>query len=147
MRPMNPLSNCLVALLFLVNTTVAAGQRPSDRSSPVECLQMTVAASDIASHGGQARQNYKISFENLCDSVRVVYWCAEPPSKTLNAPPVCASQATTSSGFAAPLYAVVRQRQFQWTFPQGTRIRYVDCNDSSYPTIDFRCRPAGPRTR
>jgi hypothetical protein len=144
---MNRLSNCLVALLILVNTTVAAGQRPSDSTSPADCLQMTVAASDIASYGGQARQHYKISFENRCDSVRVVYWCAEPPSKTLIAPPICASQTTASAGFAAPLYSVVRQRQFQWTFPQGTRIRYVDCNDSTYPTSDFRCSPAGPRMR
>jgi hypothetical protein len=105
---------------------------------------MTVAASAIASFGGQARQHYRIFFENMCDSVRVVYWCAEHPSKALTATSVC-SPRTSTSGIAAPLYAVNRKREFQWTFPEGTLIRYVDCNDSTYPTSDFRCtRPGQP---
>lgn len=58
-----------------------------------------------------------------------------------------AAENTSSSGIAAPLYAVTREREFQWTFPQGTRIRFVDCDDSKYPTSDFRCSPPGARLR
>jgi hypothetical protein len=107
---------------------------------------MTVDASTISGLGGQVRQHYRIFFQNLCSSVRVVYWCAEHPSKTLTATSVC-SPGSSASGIAAPLYAVNRQREFQWTFPQGTLIRYVDCNDSTYPTSDFRCTTPGQRLR
>jgi hypothetical protein len=100
---------------------------------------MTVAASDMPSPGGQLRQRYRIFFENQCESVRVVYWCAEHPSQSLTAASVCSPRPSAQGSIAAPLYAVVRKREFQWTFPQGTRIRYVDCNDSTYPTSDFRC--------
>ncbi len=93
----------------------------------------------------------------LCDSVRVVYWCAEHPSKTLTMNSVCAQRApngpavpatpVAQAGIATPLYAVTRHREFQWTFPQGTRIRFIDCDDKTYPTSDFRCTALGQRTR
>ena len=126
------------------------------------CLKMTVAANDIASFGGQVRQQYRIVFRNLCDTVRVVYWCAEHPSKTLTVNSVCSqrppqtpnpasnqapAQASSQAGLVAPLYAVTKQREFQWTFPQGTLIRFVDCDDATYPTSDFRCAPPGHRLR
>ena len=104
---------------------------------------MTVAASDMPSPGGQLRQRYRIFFENQCESVRVVYWCAEHPSQSLTATSVCSPRPSAQAGIAAPLYAVVRKREFQWTFPQGTRIRFVDCNESTYPTSDFRCTSLG----
>lgn len=137
-------STLVFAFLLLFQTELAAAPRASENTSMGACLRMTVAANDIVSAGGQARQHYRIFFQNLCDSVRVVYWCAEHPSKTLLANSVCSSKA---GPHAAPLYAVTRQREFQWTFPQGTRIRFVDCDDSKYPTSDFRCSPPGPRTR
>lgn len=108
---------------------------------------MTVAADDIASFGGQVRQHYRIFFENLCDTVRVVYWCAEHPSKSLTMNSVCAQRTPAQAGIAAPLYAVIRQREFQWTFPPGTRIHFVDCADSTYPTSDFRCVTPSQRRR
>ena len=100
---------------------------------------MTVDASDMPSLSGQMRQHYRIHFENQCESVRVVYWCAEHPSHSLTATSVCSPRTSAQAGVAAPLYAVVRTREFQWTFPQGTRIRFVDCNDSAFPTSDLRC--------
>ena len=112
-----------------------------------ECLRMTVAASDMPSLGGQSRQRYRIFFENLCESVRVVYWCAEHPSQSLTATSVCSPRPSAQAGIAAPLYAVVRKREFQWTFPQGTRIRFVDCNDTTFPTSDFRCTSLGKQSR
>lgn len=112
-----------------------------------DCLRMTVAASDMPSLGGQVRQHYRIFFENHCEAVRVVYWCAEHPSQSLTATSVCAPRPSPQAGIAAPLYAVVRKREFQWTFPQGTRIRFVDCNDSKFPTSDFRCTSSGKSGR
>lgn len=129
----------LLVCVFLVHTAAFAGVRAADDSG---CLRMTVSANDIASLGKQGRQQYRIRFENRCESVRIVYWCAESPSKTLEAGSVCMRNAGPQAGFAAPLYAVARQREFQWTFPPGTRIRYVDCSDKTYPTSDFRCRAA-----
>lgn len=129
-----------VVCALLVHTAAFAGVRAADGP---RCLSMTVSANDIASLGNRARQQYRIRFENRCESVRIVYWCAESPSKTLESSSLCMRNAGPQAGFAAPLYAVARQREFQWTFPPGTRIRYVDCSDSAYPTSDFRCRPAG----
>ncbi len=137
----------LALLLLLFQTALVAAPRAAENTSTGSCLRMTVAANDIASFGGQARQHYRIFFQNLCDSVRVVYWCAEHPSKTLMVNSVCSQKSTASAGIAAPLYAVTREREFQWTFPQGTRIRFVDCDDSKYPTSDFRCSPPGARLR
>ena len=132
--------------LFLHTTAVAAARNSTDLEFPNgNCVSMTVSASDIASFGDRGRQQYRILFENRCDSVRIVYWCAENPSTTLKTNSVCVSNATTRAGVAAPLYAVVRQREFQWTFPPGTRIRYVECSDSAYPTSDFRCTTDLPR--
>lgn len=138
----------LFALTLLLARAAAAEVQPvaSVPSSARECLRLTVASQDIASFGDRGRQHYRILFENRCESVRIVYWCAEHPSKALAAAPVCVAAAPTrQGGIAAPLYAVVRQREFQWTFPPGTRIRYVDCNESTFPTSDFRCAPAGKR--
>lgn len=127
-------------------TTAVAGVRDSDGSnSNRSCVRMKVASSDIASFGDQGRQHYRIVFENDCEGVRIVYWCAEHPSKTLTTTSICTRGGTTQTGIAAPLYAVIRQREFQWTFPPGTRIRYVACNESSYPTSDFRCTSADKR--
>lgn len=149
----------LALLLLLFQTALAAAPRAAENTAMGACLKMTVAANDIASSGGQSRQHYRIVFQNLCDTVRVVYWCAEHPSKTLTVNAVCSQRAPSpaparvssppqsQAAIAAPLYAVSRQREFQWTFPQGTRIRFVDCDDSTYPTSDFRCSPAGPRLR
>lgn len=125
----------LLLVLSLLLSTVAAADVPP----PGQCLRLTVAARDLASYGDQGRQHYRIVFENQCESTRVVYWCAEHPSKNLASAPVCMRTSNSPGGIAAPLYAVVRQREFQWTFPPGTKIRYVDCNDSSVPTSDFRC--------
>jgi|CXWL01.1.fsa_nt_gi hypothetical protein len=135
-----------ISLLFcclLAQPAAFAGVRAAEDSANATrtCVAMTVSASDIASFGDRGRQQYRIRFENRCDTVRIVYWCAENPSKTLSTNSPCV-QAGAPGGIAAPLYAVVRQREFQWTFPPGTRIRYVDCSDSAYPTSDFRCRPA-----
>jgi hypothetical protein len=160
MRTIMRLSLCLLVGSFFV-TSAAAGVGPTDSlerhapesngavsaSNGSECLRMTVAASDMPSLGGQARQHYRIYFENHCESVRVVYWCAEHPSQSLSATSVCAPRPSAQVGVAAPLYAVVRKREFQWTFPQGTRIRFVDCNDSTYPTSDFRCASPGKQGR
>jgi len=150
-------SICLSLLLLLFQTAPMAAPRAAENTAMGSCLKMTVAADDIASFGGQVRQHYRIVFKNLCDSVRVVYWCAEHPSKTLTVNSVCSQralhqapaphQAASQAGIAAPLYAVTRQREFQWTFPQGTHIRFVDCDDATYPTSDFRCSPPGPRLR
>jgi hypothetical protein len=137
------LSICLILLSLSVHAAASAAPEIIEQKMAGECLRMTIAASPIASFGGQARQHYRISFENFCDTSRVVYWCAEHPTKPLTATSVCSAR--TGGGFAAPLYAVNRQREFQWTFPLGTLIRYVDCNDSTYPTSDFRCAPPGPR--
>ena len=137
------LSVCLVLLSLAVHAAASAAPEVIEQRRAGECLRMTVAASPIASFGGQARQHYRIYFENLCESTRVVYWCAEHPTKPLTATSVCSPR--TASGVAAPLYAVNRQREFQWTFPLGTLIRYVDCNDSALPTSDLRCAPAGQR--
>ncbi|MSP98634.1 MAG: hypothetical protein EXR29_15745 [Betaproteobacteria bacterium] len=140
------LSICLFLCTLFLHTAAAAGIRTSDDTDAnASCLRMTVAASDIASFGEHGRQHYRIVFENRCDTVRIVYWCAEHPSKTLAATSVCVRGATPQSGIAAPLYAVIRQREFQWTFPPGTRIRYVDCNNSTFPTSDFRCKATGKR--
>ncbi len=138
----------VLALLFLpIQTALAATPHAAEDTSTGTCLRMTVAANDIASSGGQARQHYRIYFQNLCDSVRVVYWCAEHPSKTLTVNSVCSQRAAPQARIAAPLYAVIKQREFQWTFPQGTRIRFIDCDDSKYPTSDFRCSPSSARLR
>ena len=146
MRAIMRLSICLILVALSGYAPAFATPQGSEQRTGSGCLSMTVDASTIAGFGGQVRQHYRIFFQNLCDSVRVVYWCAEHPSKTLAAGSVCSARAA-ASGIAAPLYAVNRQREFQWTFPQGTLIRYVDCNDSTYPTADFRCSPAGQRTR
>lgn len=140
------LSICFFLFTLLHLSAAAAGIRTSDDTdSNGSCMRMTVASSDIVSFGEHGRQHYRIVFENGCDSVRIVYWCAEHPSKTLTATSVCTRTGTAQAGIAAPLYAVIRQREFQWTFPPGTRIRYVACNDSTYPTSDFRCTAAGKR--
>ncbi len=136
---------CLFTLALLVSQVARADAQPSSRASGGDCLRLNVASSDIASFGDHGRQHYRIVFENRCESVRIVYWCAEHPSKSLAAAPVCVRTNTQAGGIAAPLYAVVRQREFQWTFPPGTRIRYVDCSESNVPTSDFRCMPAGKR--
>ena len=147
MRLTMRLSLCLAFVLILFQTALAAAPRATENESTGACLRMSVAASDIASFGGQARQHYRIFFENLCDSVRVVYWCAEHPSKTVVVDSVCSPRTSSQAGLVAPLYAVTRKREFQWTFPQGTLIRFVDCDDSTYPTSDFRCAPRGQRLR
>lgn len=145
---------CLLLASVFVHSA-AAGVGPNEAMSPgvdgpgggSECLRMTVAASDMPSLGGQSRQRYRIFFENQCESVRVVYWCAEHPSQSLTATSVCSPRPSAQAGIAAPLYAVVRKREFQWTFPQGTRIRFVDCNDTTFPTSDFRCTSLGKQSR
>ena len=150
MRTIMRLSLCLFFLLLFVRTASGAG--PELAYSKVAdgagngCLRMVVDASDIPGFGGQPRQHYRILFENLCNTVRIVYWCAELPAQAQSASPVCIRSAA-QAGIAAPLYAVARRREFQWTYPQGTRIRYVDCDDSRYPTGDFRCATLGPQNR
>ena len=149
MRSIMRLSLCLlIASLFVHSAAAGVGPNgapngPAHSAEPAAgasaCLRMTVAASDRPSLGGQSRQLYRIYFENQCESVRVVYWCAEHPSQSLTATSVCTPRPSAQAAIATPLYAVVRNREFQWTFPQGTRIRFVDCNDSTYPTSDFRC--------
>ena len=151
------LSLCLLLALLFVRSAAAgvgpngASRADADGSGGVargsECLRLTVAASDMPSLGGQLRQRYRIFFENLCESVRVVYWCAEHPSQSLTATSVCSPRPSAQAGIAAPLYAVVRKREFQWTFPQGTRIRFVDCNDATFPTNDLRCTSLGKQSR
>ncbi len=137
-----PITLLLCALL--AHTAAFAGVPAAEASASTSraCVNMTVTANDIASFGDRGRQQYRIRFENRCDTVRIVYWCAENPSRTLTTNSPCVHASTSNAGIAAPLYAVVRQREFQWTFPPGTRIRFVDCSDSAYPTSDFRCRPA-----
>ena len=141
------ISSLLFSLLF---SPAAAADIPNPGRASGECLRLTVSANDLASFGDQGRQHYLIVFENRCETVRIVYWCAEHPSKVIAMAPVCMrtsanAPAIQPAGIAAPLYAVVRQREFQWTFPPGTRIRFVDCSDSSVPTSDFRCTTAGKR--
>ena len=142
---MSHLIACLFSIALLVSQSATAEVEHAPRTSGGDCLRLNVAANDIASFGDHGRQHYRIVFENRCESVRIVYWCAEHPSKSLAAAPVCVRTNTQAGGIAAPLYAVVRQREFQWTFPPGTRIRYVDCSESNVPTSDFRCTPAGKR--
>jgi hypothetical protein len=158
MRTIMRLSLCLlVALLFVHSAAAGVGPKDSQGAEGAggkggsggasECLRMTVDASDMPSMGGQMRQHYRIYFENQCESVRVVYWCAEHPSQSLTAGSVCSPRTSTQAGIAAPLFAVARKREFQWTFPQGTRIRFVDCNDATFPTSDFRCTSPGKQSR
>lgn len=109
-------------------------------------MRMTISATNIATFSDRGRQHYRISFENQCENVRVVYWCAEPGSKASGINSECV-QTTARPAIAAPLYAVLRTREFQSTYPQGTRIRFVDCADSAFPTSDFRCSPGGQRPR
>lgn len=109
------------------------------------CVRMSVTAREIASQGKHTREQYRIRFENRCDSVRIVYWCADSPTGTPAMQSPCARTGTSIAVVAAPLYAVVKQLEFQWAFPHGTRIRYIDCSDSTYPTSDFRCRPAAAK--
>lgn len=134
---------------LLLSTAAAADIQPSNAAGASgDCLTLKVAANDLASPGDHPRQHYRLLFENRCDTVRIVYWCAEHPSKAIALAPVCMrsnASPTQKGGIAAPLYAVIRSREFQWTFPPGTRIRYVDCSDSSYPTSDFRCTAPGRR--
>ncbi len=146
MRTNMRLSICLVLWFLSIHVTAVAAPKTGNQPRSGDCLRMTVDASTISSFGGQVRQHYRIYFENSCDTVRVVYWCAEHPSKQLTATSVCSAR-TAAAGLAAPLYAVNRQREFQWTFPEGTLIRYVDCNGSTFPTSDLRCATAGPRPR
>ena len=129
------LSVCLTAYALSVSQALAA----DDAQNPAngDCLQVNVAAGDAIGDG--SKQHFRIVFQNRCDALRIVYWCAEHPSKTLTAVSVCSRETSPRVGIAAPLYAVVKQREFQWSFPPGTRIRYVSCNESSYPTSDFRC--------
>lgn len=142
-------SACFLVSSFLFVSAAAADIQPSNvTGGSGECLTLKVAANDLASPGDRPRQHYRLLFENRCDTVRIVYWCAEHPSKSIALAPVCmrtSASPNQKSGVAAPLYAVVRSREFQWTFPPGTRIRYVDCSDSSYPTSDFRCTAPGRR--
>src|ERR1043165_2459396 len=99
MPPIMRLSLCLLVASLFVHTA-AAGVGPITPNEPPHaatepaagssgCLRMTVAASDRPSLGGQNRQLYRIHFENQCESVRVVYWCAEHPSQSLTAASVC----------------------------------------------------------
>ncbi|MEO8202786.1 MAG: hypothetical protein ABI630_02905 [Betaproteobacteria bacterium] len=106
---------------------------------------MTVSATNIATFSDRGRQHYRISFKNQCESVRVVYWCAEPASRASGVTAECVQAATPA--IAAPHYVVVRTREFQSIYPQGTRIRFVDCADSAFPTSDFRCSAGGQRPR
>ena len=160
MRTIMRLSLCLlVAFLFVHSAAAGVGPKHAhDAGVPGgggkggaggggECLRMTVDASDMPSLGGQVRQRYRIYFENQCESVRVVYWCAEHPSQSLTAGSVCSPRTSMQTSIAAPLFAVARKREFQWTFPQGTRIRFVDCNDATFPTSDFRCTSPGKQSR
>src|SRR5882672_8839757 len=99
MRTIMRSSLCLLVASIFVHSAAAGvgpnglqnkathGTEPAGSSS--ECLRMTVAASDRPSLGGQSRQLYRIYFENQCESVRVVYWCAEHPSQSLTASSVC----------------------------------------------------------
>ena len=146
MRTLMRLSFCLLLVFLSFHAGAIAAPRSVDEN-PAACLRMTVAANDIASLGGQVRQHYRIFFENLCDTVRVVYWCAEHPSQPLTMSSVCSPRVTAQAGIAAPLYAVTRKREFQWTFPRGTQIRFVDCDDSAYPTSDLRCTRPGAHAR
>ena len=135
------------SIFFVLFSLLLSGAAAADVRPAGDCLKLTVAANDLASFGEHARQHYRIVFENRCESTRVVYWCAEHPSRNLASAPVCMRTTTSSQGgIAAPLYAVVRQREFQWTFPPGTRIRYIDCSESSLPTSDFRCAAPGKRS-
>lgn len=109
------------------------------------CLRMTVSTSGLASTGDQARRRYRMVFENQCDSVRTLYWCADHATLNLSSSPVCMRSTNSQAGIAAPVYTVERQREFQWTFPAGTRIRHVDCGEASLPTSDFRCLASGKR--
>lgn len=143
MRAMLHRTACLAFLAFVslpLPRTVAAGNPPVGG-----CLKLSVSASDLANPGDHSRRRYRMVFENLCETTRVVYWCAEHPSVNLASAPVCVRAANSPGGIAAPLYTVERQREFQWTFPSGTRIRYVDCSESSLPTSDFRCVAPGKR--
>ena len=142
MRTMIRLSACLVAFALGLSQAIAASDAPNVAGA-ADCLQMTVAASDGS--GERNRQNFRIVFENQCESLRIIYWCAEHPSQKLVAASVCAHETPRRGGFAAPLYAVVRQREFQWSYPPGTRIRYVSCTESSYPTSDLRCTAPASR--
>lgn len=134
----------LFVCVLLASATILGEARASTGSPNAgqQCVDMTVTARDIASNGAYARQQYRIRFENRCDAVRIVYWCAKYPPKTPTTQSPCARTGTSNAIIASPLYEVVRQREFQWAFPEGTRIRYIDCSESTYPTSDFRCRPA-----
>lgn len=109
-----------------------------------ECVSMTVTASAPPELRLEGKQLFRITFHNRCAAQRVLYWCAEHPSRPLSALSVCAHE-PQQAGIAAPLYALVRKREFQWTFPPGTRIHFVDCERSSLPTRDLRCSQAPPK--
>ena len=139
-------SVCLLFIALFSHPVTAAGARETGSNNLAEsCVRMNVSASDLASFGEKGRQHYRIVFENQCESMRIVYWCAEHPSRTLTIPSLCKPSAAREAAVAAPLYAVTRQREFQWTFPPGTRIHFVDCGETAVPTSDFRCKSTKTR--
>lgn len=102
-----------------------------------ECLSMTVTTSQALRD--RNKRHFRIVFENRCESMRILYWCAEQRAQVGDAPQLCAGDETSRSAIASPLYAIEQRREFQWSFPVGTRIRFVACSDGTYPTTDLRC--------
>lgn len=134
----------LLALMFAGTVQISSASTDPARR---DCVSMSVTVAPLAGQTDTSKQHYRISFHNRCEKLRVVYWCAEHPSRPLAAAPVCAKVSVRQSVIASPLYAIDRQREFQWVLPEGTRIRYVDCNESRLPTSDLGCNDPAQRQR
>jgi hypothetical protein len=144
---MRPVIRVPAALLLSLPFAFPASPFLATANAAIDsCVAMHVTANAVANRAQANLQHFRISFQNRCEAQRVLYWCVEHASKPLYAAPICPRESGRQATTATPLYAIDRQREFQWVLPQGTRIRYVDCETAALPTSDLRCEPI-PRPR
>lgn len=137
----------LFALLSMAATGALAAKardfaEPA-RAASSQCLRMTVTAGEVLR--SRDKQHLRIVFENHCDAARIVHWCAAYPVRQADAMAACPDAGTQPTAYAAPSYVVETRREFQWSFPLGTRIRYVACAEGTLPTGDLGCAAPAPR--
>lgn len=148
---MRPVIRLVLFLSGLSPLLLALFAAPAEARSAPPCVLMSVSSAPVEATSSSGKRHYRIHFQNRCESQRVVYWCAIPPEGRpgglQNGAPACARETTRQPVTAAPLYAVHRQREFQWVLPEGTLIRYVDCPDASLPDTSLRCADPAARAR
>ena len=146
----SPLTLSVLIVLVPALVSSLAAFSSEARSAP-PCVHMSVSSAPVEATTSNGRRHYRIQFQNRCETQRVVYWCAIPPEGRpgglQSGAPACARESTRQPVTAAPLYAVHRQREFQWVLPEGTLIRYVDCPDASLPDTSLRCADPSARSR